>query len=354
MRAREIDGTAGTLASNGALQISAQKAVLAQGQAQGRQVTLESPQLDTRNATVIATQGGALQVRNATQLDNRGGTLAAGGSLDIAATAVRNDGGTLSAGGTLDLRSDRVDNLAGTIAVTLNAGGRIEAAGLVQVAANGVDNRQGTLSAGQLSLDSRQQTFDNDGGTLDAGLDVRSGELRNSAGLIQAGGRLFIDTGSQALHNANSGSDKGIVGQDAVELRSGHLLNDRGFIAGKGNVLLVAPVLENRGEVVGERQVQVQGEQLDNQGGKMQARGDLQLTLRDALDNRDGLLRSAGQLSLHRPPRWTTAPRPSPTKASKRNPCCCAPTRWTTAKAPCAQIRPDLGVGGRRTAPGRP
>ena len=333
VRAREIDGTAGTLASNGALQISAQKAVLAQGQAQGRQVTLDSPQLDTRNATVIATQGGALQVRNATQLDNRGGTLAAGGSLDIAATTVRNDGGILSAGGTLDLRSDRVDNLAGTIAATqamqiiagqldntggtlgsvassvrldvtdgtlLNAGGRIEAAGLVQVAANGVDNRQGTLSAGQLSLDSRQQTFDNDGGTLDAGatLDVRSGELRNSAGLIQARGRLFIDTGSQALHNANSGSDKGIVGQDAVELRSGHLLNDRGFIAGKGDVLLVAPVLENRGEVVGERQVQVQGEQLDNQGGNMQARGDLQLTLRDGVDNRDGLLRSAGQLSL--------------------------------------------------------
>ncbi|MBJ9977590.1 hemagglutinin repeat-containing protein [Pseudomonas sp. S75] len=330
---RVLDSTAGTLASNGALALTTQQALLADSQVQGRNVSLDSPELDTRNANVIATQGGNLSVRNAQRLDNRGGTLAAGGNLDISAEQVRNDGGRLSAGAALNLRAERLDNLAGTVAATqamqviaarldntdgtlgsvqggvrldiaddalLNQRGRIEAAGLVQVSAKGIDNRQGTLSGGQLLLDSRGQTFDNDAGTLDAGatLDLRSGELRNSAGLIQAGGRLFVDTGSQVLRNTASGIDKGIVGQDAVELRSGQLLNDDGFIAGKGDVLLVAQQVQNQGEVVGERQVQVQGQRLDNQGGKIQARGDLQLALSQALDNRDGLLRSAGQLSV--------------------------------------------------------
>ena len=49
---------------------------------------------------------------------------------------------------------------------------------------------------------------------------------------------------------------------------------------------------------MGESQVRLTGERLDNQGGEVQARGALLLEHSRTLDNRNGLLRSAGQLSL--------------------------------------------------------
>ncbi|NIE75374.1 filamentous hemagglutinin N-terminal domain-containing protein [Pantoea sp. Ap-967] len=332
VRADQLEGKAGTLASNGNLQLTAQNAVLAGGQTQARNLVLDAQTLDTRDGTVIATAGGNLEVRNAQRLDNRGGTLAAGGAASFGVGELLNDNGTLSAGGTLNVQAQRLSNLAGTVAATqamqviagqldntggvlgsvsaglqltldkvlLNQGGRLEAAGDIQVSALGVDNRQGVVSGRGLLLDSRGQRFDNSGGTLDAAatLDLRSGELRNAAGLIQAGGRLLVDTGDQALRNSDSGATKGIVGQGEVELRSAQLVNDGGFIAAKGNLLLAADSLENHGQIVGESQVRLVGQQLDNQGGEVQARGALAIEQASAVDNRNGLLRSAGQLSV--------------------------------------------------------
>lgn len=333
VRASEIDGNGGTLASNGALQISAQKAQLANGQTQGRQVLLDSRDLDTSGGTVIATHGGTLQVRDAQRLDNRGGTLAAGGAMTVTAGEVLNDGGTLSAGNTLNLNADSLSNIAGTLAATQamqviagqldnsggtlgsveaglfvevsngqlqNQGGRLEAAGDIQLGALGLNNSQGVISGRELLLDSRGQSVNNNGGTLDAQarLDLRSGELHNSGGLIQAGGRLFVDTGSAALHNSASGADRGIVGQAEVELRSAQLDNQQGFIGAKGNLLLAATTLNNQGQIAGESQVQLLGNRLDNQGGKVQAKGALIVEQNERIDNRGGLLRSAGQTRL--------------------------------------------------------
>jgi len=332
VRAGTLDGQAGTLASNGSLHLAAQDAVLAAGQVQARQVLLEARTLDTRDGTVIATQGGTLEVRDAQRLDNRGGTLAAGGAARFAAAELLNDKGTLSAGGTLNVQARQLSNLAGIVAATeamqvmagqldnsggvlgsvnaglqltldkalLNQGGRLEAAGDIQLSAAGLDNRQGVISGRNLLLDSRGLAVDNGDGTLNAAatLDLRSGELRNAAGLIQAGGRLLLDTGDQALLNSASGTAKGIVGQGEVELRAAQLVNDKGFIAGKGNVLLAADSLENHGQIMGESQLRLTGERLDNQGGEVQARGALLLEHSRTLDNRNGLLRSAGQLSL--------------------------------------------------------
>jgi len=333
VRASEIDGNGGTLASNGALQISAQKAQLANGQTQGRQVLLDSRDLDTSGGTVIATHGGTLQVRDAQRLDNRGGTLAAGGAMTVTAGEVLNDGGTLSAGNTLNLNADSLSNIAGTLAATQamqviagqldnsggtlgsveaglfvevsngqlqNQGGRLEAAGDIQLGALGLNNSQGVISGRELLLDSRGQSVNNNGGTLDAQarLDLRSGELHNSGGLIQAGGRLFVDTGSAALHNSASGADRGIVGQAEVELHSAQLDNQQGFIGAKGNLLLAATTLNNQGQIAGESQVQLLGNRLDNQGGKVQAKGALIVEQNERIDNRGGLLRSAGQTRL--------------------------------------------------------
>lgn len=328
----QFDGKAGTLASNGSLQLTAQDAVLAEGQTQARNLVLDTGTLDTRGSTVIATQGGTLEVRNARRLDNRGGTLAAGGAASYDVGELLNDNGTLSAGATLNVHAQRLSNLAGTVAATqamrvmagqldnsggvlgsvnaglqltlgkvlLNQGGRLEAAGDIQLNAAGLDNRQGVISGRNLLLDSQGASVDNSAGTLNASatLDLRSGELRNAAGLIQAAGRLAVNTGNQALHNSDSGTTGGIVGQADVQLRSAQLVNDNGFIAGKGDLLLAAETLVNHGQIIGESQVRLSGAQLDNQLGEVQARGALTLEQASTVDNRNGLLRSAGQVTL--------------------------------------------------------
>ncbi len=332
VRADQLDGKAGTLASNGTLQLTAQDAVLAEGQTQARELVLDTRTLDTRDGTVIATQGGTLEVRSAQHLDNRGGTLAAGGAASFNVGELLNDDGTLNAGGALNIQAQRLSNLAGTVAATqamqvmagqldnsggvlgsvnaglqltldnrlLNLGGRLEATGDIQLSAAGVDNRQGVVSGRNLLLDSRGQSVDNSGGTLAAAatLDLRSGELLNAAGLIQAGGRLLVDTGDKALRNSDSGTTQGIVGQGEVQLHSAQLINDQGFIAGKGDLLLAAETLVNHGQIIGESTVRLTGAQLDNQTGEVQARGALTLEQASTVDNRNGLLRSAGQLTL--------------------------------------------------------
>lgn len=332
VQADQFDGKAGILASNGSLQLTAQDAVLAQGQTQARKLVLDTRTLDTRDGTVIATQGGTLEVRSAQHLDNRGGTLAAGGAASFNVGELLNDDGTLSAGGALNIQAQRLSNLAGTVAATqamqvmagqldnsggvlgsvnaglqltldnrlLNLGGRLEATGDIQLSAAGVDNRQGVVSGQNLLLDSRGQSVDNSGGTLAAAatLDLRSGELLNAAGLIQAGGRLLVDTGDKALRNSDSGTTQGIVGQGEVQLHSAQLINDQGFIAGKGDLLLAAETLVNHGQIIGESTVRLTGAQLDNQTGEVQARGALTLEQASTVDNRNGLLRSAEQLTL--------------------------------------------------------
>ncbi|MCF5030936.1 hemagglutinin repeat-containing protein, partial [Pseudomonas syringae] len=164
------------------------------------------------------------------------------------------------------------------------------------------DNRSGVISGQALDLNSNGNLADNSDGTLDARatLDLRSGELRNAAGLIQSKGKLFIDTGSQALNNLQSGTTKGISGQDAVEIRSASLNNSAGFLSAKGNLLLNASDVANTdgGQIIGEKTVHIEGSQLNNRGGQLQSLGDVELVLGQTLNNQGGLVRSAGALSL--------------------------------------------------------
>ncbi|MCF5506025.1 adhesin, partial [Pseudomonas syringae] len=183
-----------------------------------------------------------------------------------------------------------------------NNGGRLEAQGDIAVTAQGLDNRSGVISGQALDLNSNGALADNSDGTLDARatLDLRSGELRNAAGLIQSAGKLSIDTGSQALNNLQSGTTKGISGQDAVEIRSASLNNSAGFLSAKGNLLLNASDVANTdgGQIIGEKTVHIEGARLDNRGGQLQSLGDVELVLGQTLNNQGGLVRSAGALSL--------------------------------------------------------
>lgn len=298
-------------------------------------VALDVGTLNNQGGKVLATDGGALTVTAGQLIDNSGGTLAASGKTQVSGVRLDNHQGTLSAGGELRAQFDQLNNLGGTLAATQrmeiiagqlnntngvlgsvkagllvsvsgealdNSGGRLEALGDITLSAQGLNNQGGVISGQALDLDSHGLLMDNSQGTLNAGatLDLRSGELRNAAGLIQAKGKLFIDTGSQALNNLQSGTTQGISGQDAVEIRSANFNNRSGFLGAKGALLLRATDLGNGsgGQIIGEKTVRVEGARADNRGGQLQGLGDVEIVLGETLNNQGGLVRSAGTLEV--------------------------------------------------------
>nr|WP_243667226.1 hemagglutinin repeat-containing protein [Pseudomonas brassicae] len=330
-----LNGTQGTLVSNGTLQVNAGQAVLDDSVAQGQDVVISADTLSNRGGKVLATQGGNLTLSSQGLLDNTGGTLAASGNSVLTAATLDNSGGTVSAGGTLYAGAGTLLNSAGTFAsiaqMTLdaahlnnnggtlgsvqsglllsardstlsNVGGRLEAGGDITLSGQGIDNSAGVISGLSLSLNSHGQLLQNAQGTLDARttLDLRSGRLENAGGLIQSQGTLFIDTGDQALVNLDDGSGKGIISQAALQIHSAHLDNRGGFLSAKGALQLLGAELSNgNGRIVGAGTVRVQGDHLDNRGGQIQALGNLDVVSTERVDNQGGLIRSGGLLQVH-------------------------------------------------------
>lgn len=298
-------------------------------------VLLNVGTLNNQSGKVLATDGGLLTINAKALIDNTLGTLAASGALQATGAQLENSGGVLSAGDKLHAQLTDLNNAGGTIAATQgieivagqlnnskgvigsvqsglqasvsdgalnNANGRLEAKGDIGLSANGLDNTSGVITGQALDLTTNGKLLDNSKGTLAAGttLDLRSGELRNAAGLIQAGGKLLIDTGSQALNNTQSGTTQGISGQGAVEIHTANLNNDAGFLGAKGALEINATDLGNinGGQIIGENTVQVQGARLDNRGGQLQGLGNVGLVLDETLNNEGGLVRSAGTLDV--------------------------------------------------------
>ncbi|WP_260961240.1 two-partner secretion domain-containing protein [Pseudomonas citri] len=336
IQAARLDGSKGRLASNGAVTITAADVVVDEGLIQGQQVTLDTSTVSNQRGRVLATDGGTLTVTARKRLDNTGGTLAASGKTQVSGGQLDNTQGTLSAGGELYATFDLLNNFGGTLAATQrmqifagqlnntsgvlgsvqsgllvtvsddalnNSGGRLEAFGNVTLSNQGLNNQGGVINGQTLVLNSHGNLVDNSQGTLNAGatLDLRSGELRNAAGLIQAKGTLFIDTGSQALHNRQSGTTQGISGQGDVEIRSAYLDNDAGFVGAKGALVLKATDLGNGngGQIIAEKSVRVDGVRLDNSGGQLQGGDDVQLVLDESVHNQGGTLLAGSLLSLN-------------------------------------------------------
>lgn len=218
LNAQRVDSTGGTLLSNGQLHLTAQQAVLDNGHTQGRQVLVDSRELDNRNGTLLATDGGVLEVRNAQRLDNSGGTIATNGEARLTAQELINDGGELVAGRLLSLNT-----------AYLRGNGR-------------------ALSLGDLLL--RQQGDVSLAGRLQANgkLDIEAGGTLNNAGQLQAGQSLLLR--SAALNNS-SGAE---LSATEVDLRvDGQLLN-RGLVDGQ-QVRVQADEVHNlgTGQLYGDR-----------------------------------------------------------------------------------------------------
>ncbi len=307
-----LDNRDGQIAGNGALKLAATVIDNRHGEiASSQALSLATASLlDNRDSGRIHTGGDGLI--NAALIANTSGGITAGNRLDITAASLGNAAGLVAAGTDLHLVSADVDNRAGSLAavagsltltatgLTANSGGSIAAARSLIVTSGELDNTGGTLVASSANVITHGALANRGGrivtsGTHDAGtLDLISGPLDNQGGLIQASGRLFIDTHGTDLVNRGTLTSGGIVGGADVVLRSGLLDNQAGYI-GAGRLDVVASTLDNTlgGTVSSLGAATLTATALHNADGRLNSAGDLDLTVVRTLDNTRGVIQSA-------------------------------------------------------------
>ncbi|KAA5929370.1 MULTISPECIES: filamentous hemagglutinin N-terminal domain-containing protein, partial [unclassified Pantoea] len=258
--------------------------LLSTGQIDGQYGVMlgQNVRIDTHQQTFDHQQGqlgakGTLQLDSGL-LNNRAGRIESGGDLHLDTHGndlINRDSGAaggLFSAGILKLYSGTLDNLRGFITGSKGA----------QIAAGDIHNQSGTLTGGR------------------GRLDLTSGELQNQGGLLQAGSNMTLDTQGHTLINRDSGSQRGIVALNSLDLRSDAIDNQTGFIAAGNQATINASELNNsQGQIAGNGGLLFSGQALNNSDGKLQSAGDITLnTSGQTLANQRGLIASGGNLHI--------------------------------------------------------
>ncbi|MBS9435532.1 adhesin, partial [Photorhabdus hainanensis] len=272
------------------LAIHSQQIDLSDSQTAAGQIQLTASQsgISTARATVNADRFSA---KTPGQFNNDGGQLVAKeihlttpdisnlkgkinqtgtGELALHTRALNNREGMVFNQGNLTLTTNRLDNQQGTIASQGEA---------LHLTAHQADNNQGTVQLagqGQLSLNTQRWLGDKGKLLTNGALTIQAGELQLNQAETQAG---------QITVNADTLSHQGGVtqqqGKDTLSLTTRMLDNQRGTLAGNGNLNLKATTVDNRhGNIVAAE------------------KGSLTLAVKDTLDNQSGRVLSGGQLTL--------------------------------------------------------
>ncbi|ENO89831.1 hemagglutinin repeat-containing protein [Thauera linaloolentis] len=294
--AGQVDNRGGLIASAASLGLTA-------GELDNR----DDGQIVTDGSLVLNTTTGALRndggtlsaqddlsIRSADVLGNAAGRIVAGKNLDIAAaSALDNDGGTLGAvAGQADIDTGGILD---------NTSGRIEAATDLTLSSHGLTNEHGTLVARAAQIDTHEQALENTHGQIvtETALAIDSGQLDNTAGLIQAGTTLDVDTHGQALINRDTADSGGLIAQGDITIAAGTVDNTAGFVRAGGVLGIDGESIANQdGHLLAQAGMDLAAATvLDNQGGNMQTAGDLDIRAISLIDNRSGLMRAGGALT---------------------------------------------------------
>nr|WP_277601174.1 hemagglutinin repeat-containing protein [Xylella fastidiosa] len=330
-----IDNTAGTIATNGTLDLHTAALDNTGGTLHStatgpnrlditHTLTNTAGHLLLNGPTTLTTAtwtntGGQLQITgpatlHATTLDNRGGILhTATGPLDLRVTGTINnqDNGILSSTAALTLTAASLHNQHGTLDaagpahLTLtglldNTAGLLQTAHTLWLTSAGLTNRSGTLTAATLTLDTQAHTLDNTSGrlgTTTGSLTLHTGLLDNTAGLLQTADTLSIDTGADSLTNRDGGT---LLAAGTLELHTTTLDNRGGTIDSRTATHLHTTTIDNTtaGHITSSGTLQIDGTTLTNTGGRLHSDGDTRLHLQDTLNNHDGRITAAGTLDI--------------------------------------------------------
>ncbi|WP_241163376.1 filamentous hemagglutinin N-terminal domain-containing protein [Ralstonia solanacearum] len=318
-----LNGERGVIGTNGALQLTAQSAVLDAGQTSGDTLQIRAGTLSNRSGQIGQTGTGGASIQASGSLDNTGGLIVANGpDLALGASTLTNaDGRIAHAGtGTLAITATTVDGARGTItgngALTLNAqsvtldGGQTTAGNLT-IDATTLSNRSGQLlqtGTGAASIQATQR-IDNTGGRLATnGTDLTLGTatLTNTDGRIEHAGTgalaitattvdgargTIASNGTLGLHAQAATLDGGQTTANRLQVDTGVLSNRSGQLVQTGNGMAsvgATTLLDNTGgTLAGNGDLAVTAGHLVNQGGTLQAAGasGLSITATGQVDN---------------------------------------------------------------------
>lgn len=356
-RVNTLNNGGGSLKSGGAMNLDAATLDNANGiLGAGNDLTIHAGKLDNQQGVMVSGGGGAI---TAGTLDNRAGQLAAQQALTLGGDSINNDeGGLIQSGDAFTVEAGELTNrrsgdkggitslgemtlTTGTFAnndgvtlagksLTLNSGtldntsGDLVATGALTLDLNGeLNNQSGLMQGGSVALDTTGHAFTNLDGTLNSlgSLALNSGALNNQNGTLAAKGPFELSAAS--VDNRNGGR---IIGESATTLESGALQNGGGQIQSVGDLMLdvakgaidnVSGLIRSGAQLTvnavsfanQNTQDKNQGVEaasatfntgtLNNQRGVILTDKALTITNGGLLDNTDGALASAGNLTLN-------------------------------------------------------
>ncbi|MDC5534131.1 hemagglutinin repeat-containing protein [Acinetobacter baumannii] len=323
-----INNTQGSIIADQNLNIHSQGLINNQGKlaTQGN-LTVQAGTQALQNQAGMIQSGQDLSVMAASIDNSLSGQINAQGSANLQSTSLlNNETGVLAAGQDLTLNSNGLNNTKGKIGsvngvLNINAGssllnnqsGSLQSSGVIDLKASGVNNQLGKItSLKAINIDSQQQAFTNQKGTISSDLvSISSGLFNNDQGLVQAKTSLVLDTNWQNLVNTNSGTQGGLLSQGNLTLKNLSALdNMQGYIASGQNLdLSVNQVINNKGILLATQNLKLQGtgqkQLLNNQSGQILSMGDMQLTI-EQINNQgklvatdpDSHIMATGQLDL--------------------------------------------------------
>ncbi|WLG89155.1 hemagglutinin repeat-containing protein [Pseudomonas cucumis] len=317
VRAASLDSSAGTLLSDGDLEVTVDGLLTNQNKGvikAAGQLTLNSNGLDNQGGTLLGGTGLSIDLgATPVDLNNQNGLINTKGVLSIAHLRdLNNQQGEISSVHSFSLIGNTLDNRGGHLIsndqLTLNAtrlnnqGGLISGWNKLTVAGGSLDNSlEGTLSSlfGNLNIDLSGALINNTKGGLAGKGDVTitATSLDNSNGIVTSGGKQTLTMTQGAINNTSGGL---IESSGTLDISAASLNNASGNVTANKALTFTGTSLDNsNGSLVGEDSVTLDllGA-LTNIKGELGSTGPLVIKRSSSIDNQGGQLISQGLLSL--------------------------------------------------------
>jgi filamentous hemagglutinin len=316
--AQSIDNHAGSITAGGGLNASSNGALNNQsGTLSGAGTTVSAGSIDNTNGAIdgdalalsisgdLVNRDGALTQYGTTDqtiqvggaLDNTSGTFATNANnLSVSAQSITNDHGTIQHAGTGALSLNAVD-------VMSNVGGSAQTNGTLAVKAASLNNTSGTLLAMQAAQVNAVSGIVNRDGSLYGGNGLAlstQGDIDNTRGSTQSSGDLSVNAGGTITNAQGTISANGAHGTTNVTATSIDNSGAKLTNAGDGATTISASdVMNTSGTLGGNGDVTVNAQTLENDAGaNLVAGGAANLNVTQWLNNAGGTLFGGTALNL--------------------------------------------------------
>ncbi|WP_387490371.1 filamentous hemagglutinin N-terminal domain-containing protein [Photorhabdus sp. RM96S] len=303
----ELNNTSGLLQSNTTLSLNThgQKLINTQsgdkhGILSGSNLTLEAGEIDNTAGKIDSQGETTLTSKN---LNNTDGKILSKGKADLTTQAINNQRGLIQSSASLKLDTQQ-QKLTNTDSGELNG---ILARDSLKLITGELINDLGYIRGDETHINSHQQTLSNLTGTIVSkkNLQLDSGKLDSTGGLIKSGGNMTLDTHGEKLTNAKSGDNRGVISKGTMILTTGEIDNQDGAIIGTGTTTVTSGELKNQGGTLTSEKdaLTLSVNQTDNSGGLLQSADKLTLnTHGHSLTNKNsgdkGGIRSQGDILI--------------------------------------------------------